>query len=31
VPEVEEEDLFPTEAGVRAQALTKDGELVDDF
>jgi L-2-hydroxyglutarate oxidase len=31
VPEVEEEDLVPTEAGVRAQALTKDGSLVDDF
>jgi L-2-hydroxyglutarate oxidase len=31
VPEVEEEDLVPIEAGVRAQALTKDGKLVDDF
>ncbi|MDQ3965578.1 MAG: L-2-hydroxyglutarate oxidase, partial [Actinomycetota bacterium] len=31
VPEVEEEDLAPIEAGVRAQALTKDGKLVDDF
>jgi L-2-hydroxyglutarate oxidase len=31
VPEVEEGDLVPTEAGVRAQALTKDGTLVDDF
>jgi L-2-hydroxyglutarate oxidase len=31
VPEVEEEDLVPTEAGVRAQALKKDGTLVDDF
>jgi L-2-hydroxyglutarate oxidase len=28
---VEEDDLVPTEAGVRAQALTKDGSLVDDF
>ena len=31
VPEVREEDLVPTEAGVRAQALKKDGTLVDDF
>ncbi len=31
VPEVEKEDLAPIEAGVRAQALTKDGKLVDDF
>jgi L-2-hydroxyglutarate oxidase len=31
VPEVEENDLVPTEAGVRAQALMKDGSLVDDF
>ncbi|HZB81633.1 MAG TPA: L-2-hydroxyglutarate oxidase [Rubrobacteraceae bacterium] len=31
VPEVEEEDLAPIEAGVRAQALAKDGELVNDF
>jgi len=31
VPEVKEEDLVPTEAGVRAQALKKDGTLVDDF
>ncbi len=31
VPEVEAEDLLPTEAGVRAQALKKDGTLVDDF
>jgi L-2-hydroxyglutarate oxidase len=31
VPEVREEDLLPTEAGVRAQALKKDGTLVDDF
>ena len=31
VPEVREEDLIPTEAGVRAQALKKDGTLVDDF
>lgn len=31
VPEIEEEDLTPAEAGVRAQALTNDGKLVDDF
>ena len=31
IPEVEEEDLAPIEAGVRAQALAKDGELVNDF
>ena len=31
VPEIEEEDLAPIEAGVRAQALAKDGELVNDF
>lgn len=31
VPEVEESDLIPISAGVRAQALTKDGGLVDDF
>jgi len=31
VPEVEDEDLVPTEAGVRAQALARDGSLVDDF
>ncbi len=31
VPEVEEDDLVPTEAGVRAQALMKDGTFVDDF
>src|SRR5918992_3122845 len=31
VPEVEEEDLVPISAGVRAQAISKDGALVDDF
>lgn len=31
VPEVEESDLILTTAGVRAQALAKDGGLVDDF
>jgi L-2-hydroxyglutarate oxidase len=31
VPEIEGDDLVPTEAGVRAQALTRKGGLVDDF
>ena len=31
VPEVEEEDVVPISAGVRAQAIRKDGALVDDF
>lgn len=31
VPEVREEDLVPCAAGVRAQALTPQGGLVDDF
>ncbi len=31
VPEVEDEDLVPSEVGVRAQALARDGSLVDDF
>jgi L-2-hydroxyglutarate oxidase len=31
IPEIEESDLAPTNAGVRAQALKKDGMLVDDF
>jgi (S)-2-hydroxyglutarate dehydrogenase len=31
IPEVREEDLVPTHAGVRAQALKIDGQLVDDF
>ena len=31
IPEVREEDLIPSEAGVRAQALRPDGGLVDDF
>ncbi|MGH8611805.1 MAG: L-2-hydroxyglutarate oxidase [Gammaproteobacteria bacterium] len=31
IPEVQEQDLMPTHAGVRAQALTADGRLVDDF
>jgi L-2-hydroxyglutarate oxidase len=31
VPEVREEDLVPGGSGVRAQAVTRDGALVDDF
>jgi (S)-2-hydroxyglutarate dehydrogenase len=31
IPEVQAEDLVPTHAGVRAQALAADGKLVDDF
>jgi (S)-2-hydroxyglutarate dehydrogenase len=31
VPEIEEEDVVPIAAGVRAQALEEDGALVDDF
>jgi L-2-hydroxyglutarate oxidase len=31
VPEVRNEDLVPGGAGVRAQALKRDGTLVDDF
>ena len=31
VPEVKSQDLIPAPAGVRAQALTRDGKLVDDF
>lgn len=31
IPEVQEEDLIPSEAGVRAQALRSDGNLIDDF
>ncbi|HEU5139544.1 MAG TPA: L-2-hydroxyglutarate oxidase [Bacillales bacterium] len=31
VPEITEEDLVPVEAGVRAQALTNEGKLLDDF
>ncbi|MBT2688065.1 L-2-hydroxyglutarate oxidase [Bacillus sp. ISL-47] len=31
LPELREDDLIPGPAGVRAQALTKDGSLVDDF
>ncbi len=31
VPEIREEDLIPGGAGVRAQAMTPEGSLVDDF
>ncbi len=31
VPEVRDEDLVPAPAGVRAQAMNRDGSLVDDF
>lgn len=31
IPEVKSEDVIPTHAGVRAQALMDDGKLVDDF
>lgn len=31
VPDIREEDLVPAPAGVRAQAVTAHGELVDDF
>ncbi len=31
MPEIEEGDVTPIAAGVRAQALKEDGALVDDF
>ncbi len=31
IPDIREEDLVPSEAGVRAQALKPNGDLVDDF
>jgi L-2-hydroxyglutarate oxidase len=31
VPEIEKADLAPSPSGVRAQAISSDGELVDDF
>lgn len=31
VPELEEDDLLPGPSGVRAQALSRDGKLIDDF
>ncbi|TQR18229.1 L-2-hydroxyglutarate oxidase [Psychrobacillus soli] len=31
IPELQEEDLIPAPAGVRAQAISSDGKMVDDF
>jgi L-2-hydroxyglutarate oxidase len=31
VPEIQAKDLIPSRAGIRAQALTPQGELADDF
>ena len=31
IPEIQEDDLIPAPAGVRAQALKYDGNMVDDF
>ncbi len=31
IPEIRAEDLHPAEAGIRAQAVARDGSLVDDF
>ena len=31
IPEIREDDLIPAPAGVRAQALRNDGNMVDDF
>jgi L-2-hydroxyglutarate oxidase len=31
IPELQKEDVHPAGSGVRAQALTPDGKLVDDF
>jgi (S)-2-hydroxyglutarate dehydrogenase len=31
VPEIQIDDLVPAEPGIRAQALMKDGQLIDDF
>jgi L-2-hydroxyglutarate oxidase len=31
IPEIEADDLVPSQAGVRAQALQDDGKLIDDF
>ena len=31
LPEIQEEDLIPAEAGVRAQAVDRNGALLDDF
>ena len=31
VPEIQAEDLEPAPSGIRAQTMTKDGSLIDDF
>ena len=31
IPEIQADDLVPSRAGVRAQALMRDGRLMDDF
>jgi len=31
MPEIQENDLIPGGAGVRAQALNRNGQLIDDF
>jgi L-2-hydroxyglutarate oxidase len=31
IPEIQSQDLKPCRAGVRAQAITADGKMVDDF
>jgi L-2-hydroxyglutarate oxidase len=31
VPEIRGDDLTPAEAGIRAQAVARDGSMVDDF
>lgn len=31
IPEIQEDDLIPAPAGVRAQAISSDGSMVDDF
>ncbi len=31
MPEIRKEDLMPAPAGIRAQAVLRDGSLVDDF
>jgi (S)-2-hydroxyglutarate dehydrogenase len=31
IPEIQQDDLIPAEAGVRAQACDRDGGLLDDF
>lgn len=31
IPEIKEEDLIPAPAGIRAQAISSDGKMIDDF